>query len=179
MHRAPLTRLLSDYQRAYPEEAACVARFLAFVQAEPDCFERRLSIGHVTGSAWLVSEDGKSVLLTHHRKLNKWFQLGGHAEGHPDIQAVALREAYEESGLERIALARKGIFDLDIHLIPGRGAEAAHHHYDVRFAFQVVGNEIFQISEESHALAWVEIKRLSEKTREASVLRMRQKWQAG
>jgi len=176
MHRAPLIALLLGYRETYPEEDVCVDRFLAFIQAQPDCFERRLPIGHVTGSSWIVSKDEQKVLLTHHRKLNRWFQLGGHAEGNSDILSVALREAYEESGLRGILPVKREIFDLDIHLIPKRGEERAHHHYDVRFALKVEGDEAFQVSDESHALAWVEIDHLRTKTQEISMLRMQKKW---
>ena len=62
-------------------------------QGHPDCYERTSPTGHFTGSAWLVSGDGQRVLLTHHRKLDRWLQLGGHADGSGDLAEVALREA--------------------------------------------------------------------------------------
>lgn len=40
------------------------------------------------------------VLVVHHRKLNKWLPLGGHIELDEDPEQAALREAFEESGLE-------------------------------------------------------------------------------
>jgi 8-oxo-dGTP pyrophosphatase MutT (NUDIX family) len=58
-----------------------------------------LKIGHVTGSAWIVSPDRQKVVLLHHFKLDRWLQPGGHADGDPDILGVALREAEEETGL--------------------------------------------------------------------------------
>ena len=61
--------------------------------------------GHLTGSAWIVSPDRRRTLLTHHRKLDRWLQLGGHADGQADLLAVAAREAKEESGLEPILAA--------------------------------------------------------------------------
>jgi ADP-ribose pyrophosphatase YjhB (NUDIX family) len=119
---------LADDQAAQ----AVLAEFQAFAGAHTDCCERTLAEGHFTGSAWLVSADGERVLLTHHRKLGRWLQLGGHADGEGDLAAVALREAEEESGLSRL-LVEPEIFDLDRHLIPARGSEPAHWHYDVRF----------------------------------------------
>ena len=73
---------------------------MAFVSAYPNCFERSLSIGHITGSAWLVNQTKTRVLLTHHKRLNKWLQLGGHADGNPNVLEVAMQEAREESGIE-------------------------------------------------------------------------------
>lgn len=176
MHRTPLLQMLARYQRRYPEETACVERYRAFVSSYPTCFERSLAIGHVTGSAWVVNPDGTHTLLTHHKKLNKWLQLGGHADGHPHVLEVARQEAREESGLSDIQVVSADIFDIDIHLIPARGDLPAHHHYDVRFALQASDAQTYQVSDESHDLAWVEIRRLREFTQETSMLRMAAKW---
>ena len=43
--------------------------------------------------AWVVSPDRSRVLMMHHRKLDQWFQPGGHADGDADILRVALRES--------------------------------------------------------------------------------------
>lgn len=154
MHRRPLLTLLADYGRRFPEEAAVADRFAAFVSAHPDCFERSCVPGHVTGSAWLVSHDRSRFLLTHHRKLGRWLQLGGHADGDPDPAATALREAREESGIVGLALADLRPLDLDAHEIPARGAEQAHVHYDVRFLVVAPPDAVARISEESLALRW-------------------------
>ena len=105
MHRKPLLDLLARYRAAHPDEAACADRIRALVETQRDCFERSCFPGHVTASAWLLSPDGKRFLLTHHRKLDRWLQLGGHADGDPDVAAVALREAREESGLAELRFA--------------------------------------------------------------------------
>ncbi len=153
--RLSLLAELERYAPADEREAAMVAQLRAFVAANPDCFERTLADGHVTGSAWVVDRAGEAALLTHHRKLGKWLQLGGHADGDADVRRVALREALEESGLERIALASDAIYDVDVHEIPARTGEPAHLHYDVRFAFFAERDDAPAASDESHAVAWV------------------------
>lgn len=175
MHRDHLLSLLDEYARRHPAESAVSARFAEFVTANPRCFERDLWAGHITGSAWLVDASGTRVLLTHHRKLGRWLQLGGHSDGEPRTLDVAMREAAEESGLVVEPLAET-VFDLDVHEIPARKTDPAHWHYDVRFALRVVGSEAFRVSGESLDLAWVTIDRLEELTDEASMLRMAQKW---
>lgn len=128
--------------------------------------------GHVTGSAFVLSPDGGSVLLTHHAKLDRWLQLGGHCDGVADVRFVALKEAYEESGLARLRLLRDEVFDIDIHRIPALGAEPAHLHYDVRFLMQAEAGALVA-SSESRALAWVPLDRLESRTSAPSVLRLR------
>jgi len=175
-HRKPLLNQLGEYRRRYPGEADTLSRFLAFVSAHEDCFLRSQALGHITASAWLLDPECGSVLLTHHRKLNRWLQPGGHADGDPDALATALREAREESGIADIVPLSSAIFDLDIHPIPARAHEPAHLHYDVRFLLQAQQIR-YVVSAESHDLAWVKLHQVRDYNAENSILRMADKWQ--
>ncbi len=172
MHRQPLLDQLADYAAKHPDEAETVGRFIDFVRSEGACFERSLAVGHVTGSAWIVNADGSQVLLTHHRKLDRWLQLGGHADGDPDVFAVALKEAREESGLSDFAAVIEGIFDLDIHPIPARKSDPEHLHYDVRYLLRATGATDYVVSDESHDLRWVPLDEVPTLTTEDSMTRM-------
>jgi 8-oxo-dGTP pyrophosphatase MutT (NUDIX family) len=172
MHRQPLLDQLADYAAKNPDEAETVGRFIDFVRSEGDCFERSLAVGHVTGSAWIVNADGSQVLLTHHRKLDRWLQLGGHADGDPDVFAVALKEAREESGLSEFEAVSEGIFDLDIHPIPARKSDPEHLHYDVRYLLRATGATDYIVSDESHDLRWVPLDEVTTLTTEDSMTRM-------
>ena len=174
MHRHGLKTLLAAYRTRWPEESDTVARFDAFIDAHSDCFHRSCRTGHITGSAWIVDTTGDRVLLAHHRKLGLWLQPGGHSDGDSDTLAVALREAREESGLGVRALD-ESIFDLDVHPIPARGRELAHHHYDVRFLVRAEDDR-FRVSAESNALTWVSAEGVAALTNRESVLRMARKW---
>ncbi len=169
---------LAGYRPPDAAQTALKAAFGAFVAAHPDCCERSLAQGHLTGSAWLVSADGRRALLMHHRKLDRWLQPGGHADGDADLAAVALREAEEETGLAGLAL-EDGIFDLDRHEIPARGAEPAHWHYDLRFVVRAAGGEEFRQNAESLALAWFDVAELVERPDlDDSLRRMARRWLA-
>lgn len=149
------------------------SRVAGFVASEPRAFSRDPWIGgHVTGSAVVLSPDRASMLLTHHRKLDRWLQLGGHCDGIADVRFVALKEAYEESGLTRIRMLCAEVLDVDIHEIPARGRDPAHLHYDLRYLMVAEAGEL-RVSSESKALAWVPLDRLEEVTAEPSVLRLR------
>lgn len=178
MHRQSLIDQLARYAVDHPEESETIGRFLDFVRSESDCFERSLAKGHVTGSAWIINADGTRVLLTHHRKLDRWLQLGGHADGDPDVFAVALKEAREESGLSEFEAVQDGIFDLDIHAIPARKNEPEHFHYDIRYLLRATGSTDYVVSDESHDLRWVPLDGVAALTREESMTRMVLKWQA-
>ena len=177
MQRQDLREKLRAYQAIDDQDRQQQQRFIEFVDTYPNCFERSLQVGHVTGSSWLVNPEGTHILLTHHRKLGKWLQLGGHADGNPQVLEVALQEAREESGINNIRALSEAIFDLDIHQIPARKNEPEHYHYDARFVLQVQGSEAYTVSSESVDLAWVPIEDLETYTDEYSMLRMRRKWQ--
>src|SRR3569623_3007033 len=129
MRETPTCRLgdaLHRHAQARPGDEGA-HRCLQFLASAPGVFERTHGPGHFTGSAWLVSADGERVLLTHHRKLGLWLQLGGHADGDRDLARAALREAEEESGLPGLSIA-PGIFAIDRHWIPEHKGVPAHWH---------------------------------------------------
>ncbi|WP_430539311.1 NUDIX hydrolase [Luteibacter jiangsuensis] len=165
------------YAARWPDEAGA-SHFIHWLREQPEPFRRETRAGHFTGSAWLVSADGERVLLMLHRKLGRWLQLGGHADGEVDLAAVALREAEEESGLRDLEVL-PAIFDLDRHLIPARGDEPAHWHYDVRHVVVARGDEAFTVNEESLALAWRSVSDIAaDPSADDSLRRMAGKWLA-
>jgi 8-oxo-dGTP pyrophosphatase MutT (NUDIX family) len=174
MHRTEVLKLLRNYASRPLEahEAEMTAATIRFVETHEDCFSRTQLSGHLTGSAWIVDASRTRTLLTHHRKLDKWLQLGGHADGDPDLLAVALREGREESGLTKLRVVSPEIFDLDRHWIPERKTEPAHWHYDLRFMIEADPAEPFAVSDESHDLAWVEVARVTALNPEESMARM-------
>jgi len=188
MHRRPLLAMLRRYQQRYPDEGAVVARIRSLVASHVDCFDRTCRPGHVTASAWVTTPACDRFLLVHHRKLGRWLQPGGHADGDPDILSAALREAREETGLENLQIVDSGRkatpLDLDVHEIPARydaeGAlvEDAHEHHDVRVLLIAHGDLTPRASHESHAVGWFGADELARVTSEESVLRMLRKTRA-
>jgi 8-oxo-dGTP pyrophosphatase MutT (NUDIX family) len=169
-------RQFDAYAMQHPDEAPSIDAFRAFVTRHADAARRELQIGHLTGGVWLVSGDGRRVLLTHHRKLGRWLQLGGHADGDTDLANVALREAEEESGLTDLVV-EPDIFDLDCHVIPARRETPEHLHYDVRYVVRCTGSEVFTVSEESLDLAWRDIDAMAhDADSDESMRRMAAKW---
>lgn len=177
MHRMLLLEKLDAYTGFDQAEMRMWTVLECFVQANPRCFERSLDIGHITGSAWIVDLDKTHVLLTHHRKLDRWLQLGGHADGDPDILNVAWREAREESGLAHVSPVSENIYDLDVHAIPASSKELAHFHYDVRFLFTADRHVPLVISSESKDLAWVPVVDIEKYSVDDSIMRMVRKMQ--
>ena len=131
-----LADVLARHVPADAEEAAHARFILDFLARHPQPFDRRIAEGHLTGSAVVASARGDRVLLLHHRKLQRWLQPGGHADpGETAGESVALREAWEETGIQGLSLHRRAPrpFDVDVHAIPAFGSEPAHAHLDLRY----------------------------------------------
>jgi len=152
---------LKKYGELYPAEKETVGRFLRLINVEDS--EKTLtrtyfSDGHITTSALILNPGKTKMLLTHHKFLNLWLQLGGHFEKDPSLLDSAIRESKEESGIDEILPLSSEFIDLDIHEIPPnlKKGEPAHYHYDIRFLLQAK-SEGLVVSDESNDLKWVDI----------------------
>lgn len=147
---------------------------LTFLDNGEEVLWRTYLSGHITASAWVVDAASESVLLIHHRKLGRWLQPGGHADGDADTLAVAQREVWEETGLETEPISAT-IFDIDIHTIPARGSEPTHLHYDLRYLLRPRAGSLLLPNEEVHAAEWVPLREVGQRSTERSILRMVEK----
>ena len=173
MSRDQLLHVLRLYEEENRGERPMVERVRRLISEYQNCFERECLPGHITASSWIFSHDRTHFLLTHHRKLGRWLQLGGHADGDANPLNVALREAREESGMvhfDRVDRYRTSSVsegfpipaDLDVHRIPSRPGEPEHEHYDFRFILVARLGQPLVISEESSDLAWFRTEELEQ-----------------
>ena len=172
----PASELLDDVRGYRPfddREHAMRDRLVGFLEAHGiRAFDRALEPGHVTASAWVVDPERSRVVLLHHRKLERWLQLGGHVDGDPDVRRSAMREAREESGLRTLRAIGEDIYDIDVHRVPARGDEPEHDHYDVRFALEADPREPLVRNEESHDVRWIALSDLESYEIDDSVRRL-------
>ena len=149
-------------------------RVLAFLAEHPDALHRSCAEGHLTASALVVDPaDGRFVVLLH-RKLERWLQPGGHADGDDDLAAVALLEATEETGLAGLRVRTPAV-DLDVHEVRPPG-EAPHLHLDLRFVVEAPPGSAAAGpppgNHESHELRWVSLADLDALGVDASLRRL-------
>ena len=135
-------------------------------------FSRNNLEAHFTASAWILNPTTQKVLLLHHKKLNKWLQPGGHADGQTDLEKVARKEAYEETSLTDFHLITSEVFDIDIHTIPERNGTPQHEHFDVRFTYFCTDKEKTTINSESNDFCWIKLNEVKTITKESSIWRM-------
>lgn len=169
-----LKELIEAYQPGSQEEKAYKDQMLDLIKRRPDCLLRSCLEGHFTASAFVLDPGKAQVLLIHHKKLDKWLQPGGHADGNGDLNAVAKLEVWEETGLETSDLL-PGIFDIDIHEIPARGEVPQHLHYDIRYLLLAKSTQTQMEEQEILDISWVSLANISQYTKENSILRMKNK----
>lgn len=154
--------LLAEIERHHPAdalEARYQSEFLALLSAPADVFVRdHFAPGHITASVFILDPSGHALLLHHHRRLDRWLQMGGHLEDGEAPAEAALREGREESGLSDLRLAADEILDLDVHAIPAGRGEPDHVHFDVRYLARALDPaKIIMDRNESNQLAWVSL----------------------
>ncbi|MEV5489007.1 NUDIX hydrolase [Streptomyces bobili] len=139
--------VLKDYE----SQEALRQTYLDHLAAHPDGVWKACEAGHLTASALVIDPEQGRVLLTLHRKLRMWLQMGGHCEPEDvSLAAAALREATEESGVPGLTLLPGGPVRLDRHPIPA----PCHWHLDVQYAAVAPPGSTQTISEESLDLRW-------------------------
>ncbi|MFG2717563.1 NUDIX hydrolase [Streptomyces sp. NPDC048416] len=137
--------------KAYEDQPELRQTYLDHLSAHPDGMWKACEAGHLTASALVIDPERGRVLLTLHKKLNMWLQMGGHCEpGDATVAAAALREAEEESGVAGLTLLPGGPVRLDRHPIPA----PCHWHLDVQYAALAPAGAVEAISDESLDLRW-------------------------
>lgn len=137
--------------KSYEHQGELRQLYLDHLAAHPDGMWKACEAGHVTASALVVEPERGRVLLTLHRKLGMWLQMGGHCEaGDATLADAAMREATEESGIRGLTLLPGGPVRLDRHAIPA----PCHWHLDVQYAAMAPAGAVEEISEESLDLRW-------------------------
>jgi 8-oxo-dGTP pyrophosphatase MutT (NUDIX family) len=164
--------ILERYAPREEEQRKTRDALLSFLDLHPqDAHLRTCVEGHLTASALVIDESRGKALLTFHKKLDRWLQLGGHCDGDANLPGAALREACEESGIAELVIDPAPI-DLDIHTIPARPGEPEHLHLDTRFLVYAPAGARETLSEESLSLRWLGPAELGPIETDASVRRL-------
>jgi 8-oxo-dGTP pyrophosphatase MutT (NUDIX family) len=167
MSKESLLLLVSEYVALFPDDEPETIAFSEYLLRNKDegLYDRKNFDGHITTSAFIVDLPTGEMLLLRHKSLNRWLQPGGHTEGDISLQASALREAVEETGIPEHQLTLRSVhpnqdipFDIDSHYIPAnpRKDEDGHYHHDIRYVFDYTGNRNNSFNtDEATGMQWV------------------------
>ena len=146
---------IKNYAPCCEQEARDKAVILDFLAKNPDAFLRSDLLAHMTASAWIVNPARDKVVMVYHRLYDSWSWTGGHADGERDLLSVALREAREETGLQRVRAISPGIFSLEVLTVDGhekRGEYVPSHlHLNVTYLLEADEDERLRPCEEENS----------------------------
>jgi len=141
-----------------------------------DCIElfphnillRENEIAHITSSGFIVNKSLSKALMIHHNIRNTWAWTGGHADGNPDLLAVATREAYEETGVNVIPISTD-IASVDILTVTphykNQKYVSSHLHLSIAYLFTANDEEKLVVNpDENTAVEWFPIEKINDES---------------
>ena len=128
--------------------------------------QRGCAYAHLTASSIIVNPGRTATLMAFHRIYHSWAWTGGHADGEPSPEALARREAEEETGIT--GLRRLGGGAMSVEILPvwahekrGR-AVGSHLHLNVSYLFEAEDSGALRAApEENTGAAWLPVDKLS------------------
>ena len=131
---------------------------LHFLRTNPDAYERSNSMAHMTASSWVISPDGRHVVMVYHNIYGSWSWTGGHADGDSDLLAVAIREVQEETGLRHLQPVGEGIISLECLTVEGHEKKgqyvSSHIHHNVTYLLRAGDEDLQEKPDENSGVAW-------------------------
>lgn len=135
---------------------------LKLLKNEKNIFSRENKICHFTASSWIVNEEKTKVLMIYHNIYNSWSWTGGHADEEMNLLKVALIEAKEETGLEKLKVLQEDIFSIEILTVDGHMKNgkyiSSHFHLNITYLLEANEADILSIKEdENSGVCWINI----------------------
>ena len=159
---------ITDFIPGDAREAAEQKAILEQAEKEGDALLYRThALAHLTASSIIVNPQRTKTLMIWHNIYKSWAWTGGHCDGDGDFEAVARREAEEETGISGLKRLGNGIASLEIlpvwsHIKRGETI-GTHLHLNVSYLFEADERiPIHFCPEENSGAAWLEIDKLSE-----------------
>lgn len=177
-------RLRESIERFHPgceqERADKRAMLLALDTAPDTALLRENLLFHFSASSMIVNPARTHVLMAYHNIYGTWAWTGGHADGDPDLLAVALREANEETGISGLRPLSDDMISLEVltvqpHVKRGQFV-SAHIHLNATFAFEAGDTQPIRNKPDENARAgWLPIAELPSLVTEPDMVAIYQK----
>ena len=159
---------LECYRPKNEQEETDKETILLYIKTFPDTILTRSNVfAHITSSSMIFNETGDKVLMAYHNIFHSWSWTGGHVDGQEDMLEVALREAREEIGAERITPLSRELAAVDVlpvwgHIKHGKYV-SAHQHLNFSYLLQASQEEKLRIKEDENSqVGWISVDRIRE-----------------
>lgn len=155
-----LKQTITAFVPTCEQEEKDQSMMLSFMDAHPDCLTRDNAVAHFTASAWVINPTRDKVLMVYHNIYDSWSWTGGHADGEADLQAVAYREAQEETGIETLKALMDGPASLEVITVDGHMKKgnyiSSHLHLNLTYLFEADEEQALTVKEdENSGVAWI------------------------
>lgn len=169
---------IRNYQCVNRQEKSDQSVILDYIKDYKDnILTRDNKIAHLTSSGFIMNRALTKVLMIHHNIYNTWAWTGGHADGKENLLEVAVKEAKEETGLERVELMSPKIASIDILPVTGHVKKdkyiSAHLHLNV--AYLLIANEehsLFVNKRETSGVKWINIDEIADYSQEPALIKI-------
>ena len=167
---------IEAYEPINEQEEAEKRVILQYINEYPEnILLRENEFGHLTSSGFIMNKDLTKVLMIHHNIYNTWAWTGGHADGDEDLLYVAMKEAKEETGVEKIEPLMEEIASIDIlpvwgHVKKGKYV-ATHMHLSVAYILIADEDQALYINEdENSGVKWIAIEDIEKYSNETEII---------
>lgn len=154
-----LIKSIEQYLPFCEQEAVDRRLMLQYAFQHDNILLRSNETVHFTSSPWILNPDRSRVLMVHHNIYDSWSWVGGHADGNPDLLAVALKEAQEETGISSIKPLSDQPFSIEIlpviaHFKRGKYV-APHLHLNITWLVEADARQTLRSNpDENSAVRW-------------------------
>ena len=163
-----------EFKPKIEQEATDQALIVEYIKKNKDVLTRDNKVAHITSSGFILNKRMDKALMVYHKIYRSWSWTGGHADGEKDLLKVAIQEAQEETGLEKVKPLTEKIVTLDVLPVPSHYKHgkfvSAHLHLSVAYVLIADETDRIQIkADENSGVKWIRIKDLNKEVNEADM----------
>jgi 8-oxo-dGTP pyrophosphatase MutT (NUDIX family) len=169
-------KAIIQYQPENGEERGEKEVILQYITQFPETIlYRENEFAHMTSSGFIMNKALDKVLMVYHNIYDTWAWTGGHADGDEDLLNVAIKEAKEETGIQKIFPLTRDILSLDILPVWGHYKKGKYisTHMHLSAAYVLIGDEEDLLTikpDENSGVKWIECSCLESYIKEPKIL---------
>ncbi|MCL1989434.1 MAG: NUDIX hydrolase [Defluviitaleaceae bacterium] len=149
---------------------------LEYIENYPgNVLTRENEIAHLCASGFILNEKMDKTLMIYHHLYDSWGWTGGHADGNPDLLAVAIKEAQEETGIQYVRPLSDQPQSLDILPVWShhKKGQFINSHLHLTVSYLLIADESERLSikaDENSAVGWLPIEKIAHHCNEPTML---------
>ena len=158
-----------------PQNGAESSAILQWMERYGDQLLTRMPEGHLTAAGFIFNPERTKTLMIYHNIYRSWAWTGGHADGERDFEAIAMREAQEETGICGLRRLGAGIASMEILPVWAhvrRGVQVPSHlHLNVSYLFEADDSLPLRVAQqENSAVGWIALSELERRVSDPTML---------